>query len=340
LPQRIFVTGGSGFVGRHLISELLGHHSAHDVVALVRSEQARATVESLGARAVEGSLEDNVETLAKGMAGCGLVFHCAASVKLWGDWERDFVSVNIRGTQKLLDAAKASGVRRFLHVSSEAVLVGSPIQNADETQPYSPNIHGYYPRSKMEAEKVVLAANCDELETVIIRPRFIWGKGDNTLLPKLVKAVRDGQFKWFNGGEYLISTTHIANCVEGAILAAEKGRGGEIYHLTDGKPQQFKDFISLLLRTQDIDPSTIGSIPTWVASSVAWATEKAFSWFSLKGEPPILPSVVALIGTSVTISDAKARRELGYQSHFSIEAGIQELEEESQKATKQSTEGS
>src|SRR5438552_2062082 len=129
---RAFVTGGSGFVGRNLIAALRAH--GDEVKALARSTAAAKAVENEGAEPVLGDLNDN-DILRDAMAGCNVVFHSAAHVADWGRFE-DFYVTNVTGTECLLAAARAAGVGRFVHVSTEAVLVGGPpIINADETWP-------------------------------------------------------------------------------------------------------------------------------------------------------------------------------------------------------------
>src|SRR5262249_46121152 len=158
-----------------------------------------------------------------------VVFHAAAKVEEWGDPE-DFHRVTVGGTEAALAAARAAGVKRFVHVSSEAVLVGGgPIIDVDETRPRPSRNLGPYPPTKALPEERLVAANGAALKTVIVRPRFIWGRGDTAVLPKLVDAVKSGRFMWIAGGRYRTSTCHVANVVEGMLLAAERGGGGEIY---------------------------------------------------------------------------------------------------------------
>src|SRR5262245_16594749 len=184
--MRAFVTGGSGFVGRRLISTL--REQGHSVRAIGRSEAARDQVRRAGAEPCEGDLSD-VEALKRGMEGCEVVFHSAATVKQWGP-RAEFFEVNVRGTENVLEAARATGVKRLVHVSTEAVLVdGTPLVNVDETRPLPDRPIGQYPSTKGEAERLVLSVNSPELTTVAVRPRFIWGKGDTTVLAALVDAV-------------------------------------------------------------------------------------------------------------------------------------------------------
>src|SRR5262249_38533218 len=157
--------------------------------------------------------------------------------------------VTVRGTENMLDHARRAGVRRFVHVGTEAVLVdGEPIVMADERKPLPKKPIGLYPRTKAEAERRVLQANGQtnqgRLEASVTRPRFIWGKGDTTLLPKLIEGAQAGVLRWVDGGNYLTSTCHIDNVCEGLVKAAEHGRPGEVYFLTDGKPVEFRWMIS------------------------------------------------------------------------------------------------
>lgn len=319
--MKAFVTGGSGFVGRNLIAMLL--EQGHEVRALARSEGAQEKVRAAGAEPVPGDL-DGVAALREGMRGCNWVFHSAATVNNWGPRE-EFYRVNVQGTQNVLDAARAAGVGRVVHVSTEAVLAGGgPILNADESRPRAATPLGPYGWSKGEAEARVLAANGNGLETVVVRPRFIWGKGDSTLLPAILLGVRSGVFRWFGGGRYLTSTTHVRNTCEGLLLGAQKGRPGEIYFVTDGEPVEFRSFITAMLETQGV-PAPGGSIPLGLVKALAGVMELAWRALPLKGQPPLTREVLALVGTEVTVSDAKARRELGYVGHISREAGLLEM---------------
>jgi nucleoside-diphosphate-sugar epimerase len=258
------------------------------------------------------------------MKGCDVVFHAAAKVDDWGD-PADFDVINVEGTQRVLDAARAEGVRRVVHVSTEAVLSGNrPIQNADESWPYPDHPSGEYSRTKGLAEQRVQAANCDDLETVIVRPRLVWGPGDTSLLPKMIEAVEKGQFMWIGGGRYLTSTCHVTNLVEGAILAAENGRPGGIYFLTDGEPIEMRAFLTTLLKSRGVDPGS-RSVPRGIALGFAVTSEAIWRSIGLRGRPPLTRTAVKLFGEEVTVDDALARQELGYRSLISRTEVLQAL---------------
>jgi len=318
---RAFVTGGSGFVGRNLITAL--RERGDEVVALARSDAAERAVKDAGATAVRGDLDDE-RALRAGLEGCAWAVHCAAKVDDFGP-PAEFERVNVTGTANVLSAAHGAGASRFVHVSTEAVLVGGPpIVRADETWPRPTRPIGEYPRTKGMAEERVLAANAPGFATVIVRPRFIWGRGDTTLLPRIAAAVRAGQFAWFGGGRYLTSTCHVRNVCEGAILAAERGRGGEIYFLTDGPAVEFRAFVTQMLATQGVVPGN-RSLPRPLARALAAIAEELWTWLALRGSPPLTRAALRLIGEEVTVDDTKARRELGYTGRVSREEGLREL---------------
>ncbi|MBN1207124.1 MAG: NAD-dependent epimerase/dehydratase family protein [Myxococcaceae bacterium] len=316
-----FVTGGSGFVGRALIAAL--RERGHTVRALGRSEAALNEVRLAGAEPWQGDLSD-VEALKRGMEGCEVVFHSAAFVKRWGR-RASYFEANVRGTEHVLEAARAAGVKRLVHVSTEAVLLdGAPIVSVDETRPLPTAPIGQYAATKNAAERLVLSVNSPELTTVAVRPRFIWGKGDTSLLPLIIESVKAGRFRWVDGGHYKTSTCHIDNCVEGILLAAEKGKGGEAYFLTDGEPVDMRDFITAMLKTQGVEVGN-KEIPGGLAMAMAFVSEALWNFLSLPGEPPITRQELLLAGREVTVSDAKARRELGYQGLMTREAGLREM---------------
>jgi nucleoside-diphosphate-sugar epimerase len=254
-----------------------------------------------------------------------VAYHCAAKVDDFGRAD-EFHRVNVQGTENVLRAARDASVPRVVHVSTEAVLVGGPpIVRADETRPLPAHPIGLYSRTKGLAEQRVLAANDPPaLTTVIVRPRFIWGRDDSTLLPRFAEAVRKGQFAWFDGGRYLTSTCHVANVCEGTILAGERGRGGEIYFLTDGAPIEFRQMITRMLATRGLTPGE-RSIPGWAARAAGALLETLWTWLPLPGSPPLTRAAVRLVGEEVTVDDGKARRELGYSGRVSLAEGWREL---------------
>jgi nucleoside-diphosphate-sugar epimerase len=321
--RKTFVTGGSGFIGGRLIARLVGE--GRPVRALARSDAAAAKLEGLGAEAVRGELGDQA-SLAAGAADCETAFHLAAHLGEWGPWE-DFERGNVKGTRNALAACEEAGVSRFVHCGTEAALMaGDPLVHVDETAPLRPDSRAPYPATKAKAEQAVRDASREGFETVVLRPRFVWGKGDTTLLPEMVSTVEAGKFAWVSGGRNVTDTAHVDNVVEGLVLAAERGRSGEAYFVTDGEPVVFREFVTAMLRTQGVEPPN-RSLPAWTAAPMARLCETAWKLLPLGGEPPMTKFRSWILTQECTIDISKAREELGYAPLISHEQGLAEMRE-------------
>lgn len=330
-PRTAFVTGGSGFVGARLVATLVGR--GWKVRALARSPQAVAAVDRLGAVPIHGELNDGA-ALRAGMAGCDVAFHVAAHFKLWGARVL-FDRTNVAGTQAIVDAAAATdGIRRVVGVSAAAVVMGDPepMIDADETLPLQTRAFAPYSSSKAEGERLLIAANGrrPDFETIAIRPPFIWGDGMPTL-DHMVETVRAGRFQWVGGGGQAMSTCHVDNLCEALLLAADRGRGGEAYFVSDGANGTLKGVISALLATRGVEPQD-RSVAFPVAWTMAGIMGAAWRTLRLSGEPPITRQMLRLIGKPFTIRIDKARTELGYTPAMDFAGGLLAMERATSRA--------
>lgn len=316
---RIFVTGGSGFVGGAAIRHLLGRGA--DVRAMSRSEKSDAVIKALGARPVRCDLEN---VTASHIGDAEAVVHCAAFVEQWGPKDA-WYKFNVLGTRAMCRAAKAAGVKRFIHISTESVLWrGQSLDNADETYPLAPHSPYPYAATKAQAEAVVSAANAAPFETVILRPRFIWGPGDTTLLPTIEAMAKSGGWMWVNHGRAMTSTTHIANLTHAIELALTKGGGGEAYFVLDDGVRPMHEMIAGIAAARAITlPER--SVPGWFADALGGLCEFVWSVFPVRGEPPLTRFSAMILSRDCVLSDAKARRELGYRPVISVEDGLRQL---------------
>ena len=318
--MRIFVTGASGFVGGAAAKRFVA--DGHDVTAMSRSEKSDAAIRALGAAPVRCDLE-SVD--AEHVRGADAVLHCAAFVEQWGPrdaWKR----FNVDGTARILKAAHQAGVKRFIHISTESVLWrGQHLRDVDETYPLAPNSPYPYAATKAQAEILVREANAPDFETIILRPRFIWGPGDTTLLPTIEKMAKSGQWMWVDGGRARTSTTHIANLVHAIELALHKGRGGEAYFILDDGVRPMKEMIAGIAQNALGISLADKSIPGWVADAVGATCEAAWTVLPLKGEPPITRFSAMILSRESVLRDDKARAELGYRPVVSVEDGMRGL---------------
>ena len=316
-----FVTGGSGFIGGALIERLRAE--GWDVRALARSERSEQRVRQRGAEPVSGSLDDG-DALRAGAEGCEVAFHAAAALGDWGD-PAEFERVNVGGTERVIAACRAAGVRRLVHVGTEAALMaGQPLVNVNEDAPLHPDSPAIYSATKAKAEQRVRAANGDGLETVVIRPRFVWGRGDTTLLPTMTRMVESGRFRWIGDGRHLTATTHVDNTVEGLWLGATKGRPGGVWFVTDGEPVVFREFVTRLLETQGVRPPD-KSVPPAIVRAAAPAAERVWGLLGRTGPPPITRFATWIASQECTIDISRAERELGYRPIKTREEGLAEL---------------
>jgi nucleoside-diphosphate-sugar epimerase len=194
----------------------------------------------------------------------------------------------------------------------------------DEEAPLRPDSPFLYSSTKAKAEQLVRAANGDGLETVVVRPRFVWGRGDTTLLPAIVELVRSGRFRWIGGGRHLTDTTHVDNTVEGLWLGATRAPAGGVYFVTDGEPVVFRDFLERMLATQGVSAPD-KSVPAGVATTAAATAERAWRLLRRPGPPPLTRFAVWVSSKECTLDISRAREELGYEPVRTRDEGLAEL---------------
>jgi nucleoside-diphosphate-sugar epimerase len=318
--MNIFITGASGFVGGAFAKTVAGRHT---LTAMSRSEKSGAKIAATGATPVRCTLDD---VTAAHMKGADTVVHCAAYVEEWGPWS-DYWRINVDGTKRMLAAAKEAGVKRFVHIGTEAALFyGQDMRNVDETTPLALNSPFPYSRTKAHAEKAVREANDPTrgFETIVIRPRFVWGPEDETILPAVKSMVEAGRFAWIGGGRNKTSTTYIGNLSYAIELALTKGQGGEAYFVLDGPPVVFRD---LLTRMAAAAGFTLPDreVPAWLIRMIAYVGEKAWRTLPLSGRPPLTRFTAGIMSCDCILVDAKARREMGYQPPFTMDQGMAAL---------------
>ncbi|MEU2358898.1 NAD-dependent epimerase/dehydratase family protein [Streptomyces misionensis] len=298
----VFVTGGSGFIGRALIERLIDE--GHAVRALARSDAAAETVRSLGARPVRGELT-NPDSWDDALCDVAAVFHLAAETDVLADRSRH-EQVTVEGTRALVEMARQAGVSRFVLCGSEAALLaGDPLVEIDETAPLRPDSEAAYSAAKAASEAIVLGAGTTDFATVSIRPRFVWGPG-SVVTDGLVDIARGGRFGWIEGGQQITDVTFVGNAVEGLILGWKRGHSGQAYFVTDQHRVVFRDFMQTVFDIYGVD----GEIPELDREEAVQQFPIPFSWF---------------LGQECTLRTDKAVVELAYTPVVSQEAGLTAL---------------
>src|SRR5579875_1400514 len=225
---RVFVTGATGVIGRALVTRLLA--AGDDVVALARSDAAARALAERGLQVARGDIADEV-ALARGMAGCELAFNVAGVNTLCVADAREMERANVGGAVAAVRAAAAAGVPRLVHTSSAAT-IGEPEGTiADEWTAHRGWYLSTYEQTKTEGERAALAA-ARELgqDVVCVNPSSVQGPGRAGGTGRFLLAFLDGRLKVFVNT--WVSMVDIADCVQGHLLAAERGVAGERYLLS------------------------------------------------------------------------------------------------------------
>ncbi len=315
------MTGATGFVGRTLVAAL---RSRGDTVrALVRKtsrEAARGRLGGLGAVLVMGDVTDE-GAVTDAARGIDVVFHLASLGPTDRGATRDALALaNLVGTENVLAASRAAGVRRVVYLSSEAVTRGvEPRRYVDESYPQPASFLDAYGETKALAEDLVLAAHGGGIETVAIRPGIVWGPDDTVLLPEVLRRVRTGCFAWIDGGRSLCATTYVQSLADGLVRAAAATEaGGKVYYVTDDERITMREFLGQMLTGVGVTVPRV-SVPFGLAYTVATVAER------VSARAVVRRAEVSWAGRSFHFNIQRARRDLGYTPKVTVAEGMARL---------------
>ncbi len=322
--MKALVTGGGGFLGKAIVRQLLARGDQ------VRSfsRQHHPSLESLGVEHRCGALDD-ADMVRKAASGCDIVFHVAAKAGVWGPYE-EFYRANVLGTQHIIDACRANGIRRLVYTSSPSVVFdGRDMEGVDESVPYPEHFEAFYPQTKAEAEQRVLRANGSDLATVALRPHLIWGPEDNHLVPRILDRGRKGALRRIGKRDCLVDTIYIDNAALGHLQAADRlevgsAVAGKAYFLSQGEPLPVWEVVNRILAADGIPPVT-RTISPRMAYAVGCILERLYTWFPLQGEPRMTRFVARELSTAHWFDLTAARRDFGYAPAVSFSEGIERL---------------
>lgn len=311
----VVVTGATSFVGRSLVSSLRSRGLT--VRAVVKPDSNPDTVSrlrSLGAIVTVADVTDEASLVAA-MRGAGVIYHCArVGLRSTAD---EAEKINLVGTENSLSAAKRSGARRFIFLSSESVTRGHEARSyVDEKVPHPPGFLDFCSQTTALAEDLVLAASGDEIDTVALRPGLLWGPDDTVTLPALAAMVRNRTFWWVKAGRSLIATTYVSNLVDAMLCASTApDAGSKVYYITDDERVSYRDFVTRYLSTVSLTPPE-RSAPYPVAYAYAWWCERT------QATPVVVRSEIAQTGLSSHFNVQRARTELGWAPKVTLTEGL------------------
>jgi dihydroflavonol-4-reductase len=303
--MKALVTGGTGFVGSHLV-RLLNEHG-HTVRVLYRSPQKLAILEGHDYEGFQGNLDD-IECLKLACEGCDVVFHVAAKADYWKDDDKDLLfHINVDGTRNVLSAAHFAGVKRVIFTSSaSAIGFREDGGAADENEPFSlpPERYGYA-YSKVKAEEVVAEFVADGLDVVTLNPTVIIGPGDlNSISGTFI--IETARVQWLtpisSGG---LAAIDVRDVVQAHLNAVEKGRSGERYILNTAN-HPYKDWFKMIAKACDV-PAPFFTSPDWMLEPTARLID-VLRWVGI--QTPMDANQTRLGGTNAYFDGSKAHAEL------------------------------
>ena len=314
--MKILVTGGTGFTGKALVRRLL--NDGHQVVALDFQEGLKTQeLRDWGAEVVIGTVTDT-EVVDHCMKGVDVVHHLAAAFRQLNVPNSYYWDVNVQGTKNVLEAALREKVTKFVYCSTCGVHGNVDNPPGNEESPI--NAADYYQQTKYEAEPIVKEYQQKGMPTTILRPAAIYGPGDPERFFMIFKRVNKGTFPMFGSGKTLYHPLYIDHLVDAHVLAQEPGKGdGEAYLIADEEYLEIKTLVQKTAVALDVDVK-IPHFPVMPVIVVGHICEKVCKPF--KVTPPIFPRRVDWYRQNRAFSIDKAKRDLGYAPHVSIDDGL------------------
>jgi dihydroflavonol-4-reductase len=301
--SRVFVTGGSGVVGRALVERLVA--GGDEVVALARSRPAEETVRSLGAQPVRGDIFDE-DALASGMSGCSVIYNVAGVNTLCVEDPEPMLRANVDGPPVVVRAAARAGVGRFVHTSSAATIGEASGVVGREDTPHRGWYLSTYERSKTEGERAVFEAGRDAgVDVVCVNPSSVQGPGRSGGTARFLLAYLDGRLKVFVPTN--VSLVDIADCAEGHVLAAQHGVAGERY-LLNSIALSISEALALAGEVAGVHGRP-RLVPRQVAVAGAWVVEHGSRLARRK--PPVCREMVRTLLHGHIYDGSRAERDLG-----------------------------
>lgn len=280
---------------------------------MVGIDVAPGAAAGLGAAGIEPAICDvtDADALASAFAGCDLVIHTAAHVREWGEMD-EFVRVNVGGTARVLDAAKAAGVDRVVHVSSVVVYGYDAAGEQDETA----HLRSYgipYIDTKSASDRLARRRGA-----IVVRPGDVYGPGSIPWLVRPLELARAGRLAVPDSGDGIMLPAYVDDLVESLVAASERGRPGQAYTVWDGEPVTFTDYFTRIAEIAGGAPPR--RLPRPVLDLAGAAMER---WARARGTAPSFTSRSAtFIDRRGTVSIERARSELGWEPKVGLDEGL------------------
>ena len=318
--MKTVVTGATGFLGKALARRLKAR--GDQVLALGRNPQILAELEQQGIHTLRADLAD-ANAMRAACQGQDVVFHSAALSSAWGPAQA-FYRANVLGTINVIAACQAAGVQRLVHVSTPSIYFGYESRlGVREDSPLPSQPANQYARTKLLAEAEIDRAFERGLPVITIRPRAIFGEGDNAILPRLIQRLQSGRLRVIGDGQNITDLTYVENVVDALLLCAEAPNHlmGAKYNITNGEPLPLWGLIRKLCEALGYEfPRR--QIPYPAAIRLARLLEIISGLLPGQPEPLLTRYMVGVLAKSTTLDISAAQRDLGYQPRVSVDEGF------------------
>ena len=320
--MKALVTGGGGFLGRHIVKKLLARGDSVRILG----RRCYPDWEARGVETLSADLQDKA-AVEHACLGMDAVFHVAALAGYWGPWDA-YYGPNVVGTENVLSGCRKAGVRKLIYTSTPSVVSAPGNQeHVDERVPYPEKFECPYPATKALAEQLVLKANgVDGLLTISVRPHLIFGPGDPHLMPRIIERGRNGQLIQVGNGANKVDVVYVENAADAHLLAADRlGRApidGQAYFISQGAPVVLWAWINMILERLGL-PRVRRKMSYRTARTIGAILEIVYTVLPLRGEPRMTRFLADQLATSHYFDISKARRELGYEPRVSTEEGLE-----------------
>jgi nucleoside-diphosphate-sugar epimerase len=319
--MRILITGATGFVGGHLVEAC--QRRGWQVTALARPESDTKALETAGVTVVRCDPADGA--LRRAITEIDVLVNCAAKIGDWGPHE-DYIKANVDNLRVLLDACKGQALSRFIQLSSLGVYAARHHYGTDESTPPAASHRDGYSHSKALAEQLVLQYERDfGLPAVILRPGFIYGPRDRTVMPRIIDNLRQRTVRYPGAkGASALNTIFVRNLIDAIFLAIANDRAvGQVYNLTDGEFVSKRRFIEKIADAMGLSHPTL-TPPLWLAKLVTWSAESLAKLRGAQEAPLFNFTRLKFMGLNLDFSIEKAKRELGYQPRVNFDDAMSE----------------
>lgn len=313
--MRVLVTGASGMLGGGVARALTDR--GDDVTVLQRRPSGLPCREVLGDVAETG-------VVRAALAGADAVVHLAAKVDVVGPWEQ-YRRTNVDGTRAVVDACRATGVRRLVHVSSPSVAhTGSALVGAGASPAEPERVSGSYARSKALAELDALAADSPDLTVLAVRPHLVWGPGDTQLVGRVVARARARRLPLIGSGTALVDTTYVANAVDALVAAVDTPVHGEALVVSNGEPRPIGELLEKICSAAGV-PGPRGRVPLRVARAAGAALEAFWAVSRRTDDVPMTRFLAEQLATAHWFDQRRTRDALRWTPRVSLDEGFAEL---------------